>query len=221
MDAFKEKVEKIKEEIKLRDYLTEGQIRRIVGMAIKTRSGGEYHAKVPLQTLMDELLRHQVNAPQFKKDIECIDEKALPSGTYTLIEVNDLGRVGNHCECAGNTPDSKCNHPIRFEFTVMHTDTKRKFVVGSVCIHQVMGEHRLIDVALLLLKKISNRVTKNNKSLRCDEICGDILREVKKVDPNRWFTYEEYKFLYRIENRQSGITLKKAKEFAVRETATR
>ncbi|MBD3388937.1 MAG: hypothetical protein GF414_08580 [Candidatus Altiarchaeales archaeon] len=219
----------LKESIELTRFLTREQIEDILDLAIKTGPKGKYEAKVEIQLLKDELMKRGLDVPdEFRvggsswKCPKCNrqltgvarcpcgheDETVVPKGTYEFLFERDLGQVGNYCENHG------CNHPIRFEEHIRHKESGRILVVGNVCVQRILGEHDLVKVATSLLSRCSSRVDRLNKARRCDEICGDALRRVVKIDPKHYFTKEEADFLGAIENARGTITLKKAREMA-------
>jgi hypothetical protein len=220
-------IQEMTEQIELTKFLTTKQISDIIKLAVNKAPTGNYQAKVEIKVLIDELQKRglpMVNkfsidgsawvCPKCSRSMvgsaQCpcgfVNDKVIPRGTYEFLYEVDLGGVYGSCDNYG------CGHPIRFEEHILHIETGREYVVGNVCVGHILGEHDLIKIAISLLARCSNIVERQNKAQRCDEICGEVLREVVQIDPKHWFTKPEYLFLEAIKGAQSKVTLKKAEE---------
>jgi hypothetical protein len=200
--------EQLKESIELTDFLSTEQIRKILSMAIKHGPEG-YEARLDIQLLMDELRARGLSVTN---RFEVKGNDAIPRGTYEFLYENDLGAPNGTCENYG------CGHPIRYEEHIKHIESGREFVVGNVCVERILGEHDLIRVATSLLARMSGKVERLNRAARCKAICGDVLKEVIKLDPTGRFSRPERVFLEAIESGKSGPTLKMAEELKAKWT---
>jgi len=221
--------EELRETIELTNFLTTKQVEDILNIAIKRAPTGNYEAKLEIKSLIDELSRRGLSldskfevegtswkCPKCERMLtgvaKCpcghVNETIIPKGTYEFLFEQDLGRVSSYCQ------NYACGHPIRFEEHILHVETGKRFIVGNVCVQHILGEHDLVKIAISLLAKCSRKVEKLNKAKKCDDICGDILRKVVETDPKHRFTKPEFLFLDAIENAQTKVTIKKAKEFA-------
>jgi hypothetical protein len=228
-----DEVQELTEQIELTKFLTTKQISEILALAINKAPTGNYQAKVEITVLMDELRKRGLSmdnkfsidgtkwtCPKCSRELtgvaQCpcgyVNEKVIPKGTYEFLYEVDLGGVFGTCENYG------CGHPIRFQEHIMHVETGRNYIVGNVCVGHILGEHDLIKIAISLLARCSHVVERQNKSQRCEEICGEVLREVVQIDPKHWFTKPEYLFMHAIAEAQSKLTLKKAEELRVKWT---
>jgi hypothetical protein len=226
-------IQEMTEQIELTKFLTTKQVSDIVALAVRKAPTGNYQAKLEITVLMDELRKRGLQlenkfsiegskwtCPKCSREMmgvaRCpcgyVNEKIIPKGTYEFLYEVDLGGVFGVCGNYG------CGHPIRFLEHIMHVETGKNYIVGNVCVGHILGEHDLIKIAISLLARCSHIVEKQNKSQRCDEICGQVLREVVQIDSKHWFTKAEYLFLEAIKGSQSKLTLKKAEEFKAKWT---
>jgi len=225
---MKDDIDALTEKIELTQFLTPHQITKIIEEAVKIgiangNSSGAYQAKVEISTLLDaigglnkdmEILGTEWVCPDCSRPwigrntCVCgyIIKGVLPGGNYTLLKMIDLGAVTGTC---GNY---QCGHPIRYEFHIKHIETGAKHVLGSVCVQNFLGNHDLINVALSLMARLKTPLDKQNKSQKAWDICGHIIERLRKIDPKQVYTFHEQKYGEKIQQRKSGITLKKAKQ---------
>lgn len=194
----------IKESIELHRFLSDKQIEEILDLAVSTNAVGTYEGRIEIQTLLDALNTKGIHlSNEFTLEE---DQGEIPKGTYEFLYEIDLGEVSGRCQNYG------CGHHIRYEEHIRHKESGREFVVGNVCVANLLGEHDLLKVAVSLLAKISNKVDKLNKAEKIKKILGTIPEAIRDIDPDRWFTKDEQKFFDKVDKARSGITIKQAEE---------
>jgi len=228
--------ENIKETINLKKFLTSDMIEDIINMAIKTDAAKGYTGRLEMQTLLDALKASTRNQEMFENkfpysggpviwtcpsghqnatfNYKCIsceyvneDPALIPHGTYELLYEEDLGAPVGTCQ------NYHCGHPIRYAEHIRHIESGRAFVVGNVCINNMLGEHNLLRIAISLLSKISGRIDQHRKIKEIDDLVGGILKDINTADPLHKLTPAEGEF-YKQLQKGSGtlLTMKRAQE---------
>jgi len=206
--------DKIKETINLNKFLSATMIEKIIDMSIKNDAAVGYRGRLEVQTLLDAL--NQDKAGSFTNAfpyaganavIEGDNIDLMPKGTYEFLYEEDLGAP------VGNCHNYHCNHPIRYAEHIRHMESGREFIVGNVCLINLLGEHDLLLIAVSLLSRISNRIDQRRKISEICDLVGDTLCDIHMADPLHKLTPNEGEFLKQL-NKGSGslLTLKRAQE---------
>jgi hypothetical protein len=228
--------DKIAATISLKRFLPLEVIEDIVEMAIKTDAAKGYTGRLEMQTLLDALRSRIRNPEMFDNKFpytggpiiwtcpnnhqnatfnhKCIscgyineDPDLLPHGTYELLYEEDLGAPVGTCQ------NYHCGHPIRYAEHIRHIESGREFVVGNVCLLNLLGKHDLLLIAVSLLSKISDRIDHHRRIKEIENMVGHILKKIHISDPLHKLTPAEGEF-YKQLQKGSGtlLTMKRAQE---------